>query len=109
MHKKTHVLFMEIPVKVIYPLCVERGRPALNTVYLIPFSQKKFSKIGPILACDSGYQSSFHGLFLILLDVRLVLESGNSNFDCGILSQKIDDRSRGLKDVRYLEILFQSL
>jgi hypothetical protein len=41
MHEEPDVLFVNVPVKMIYPVCVEKRAAALYAVYLVPLFQKK--------------------------------------------------------------------
>ncbi len=56
------VAYELLDVEVLYLGGIERGTPADDAVYFVPFFDEKFGQIGAILTIDSGDQSFFvHG------------------------------------------------
>jgi hypothetical protein len=51
---------MRILIQMIDPGSIKGRRPPLDTVDFIAFLEKKFGKIGTILACYAGDKGFFH-------------------------------------------------
>ena len=64
-HKKMDIPFMGVFIKMIHSGRVKRGGPPLYPMNLVPFLEKIFCKIGPILSRYTGDQClSIHKIAL---------------------------------------------
>ncbi len=60
-----------VPVYVVYPAGIERGRTADDAVHLVSLVQEEFRQIGSVLARNAGDKGLFHD-FLPLFRIRLL-------------------------------------
>ena len=65
MQHELTALLMGALIQMIDAVGIKQRGTSFDTMYLVPFVQKKFSQIGAVLAGDAGDQSFFHVLYVV--------------------------------------------